>query len=114
MGAERILAAALVAASTACAAADLRTLFHTVEERERLEKLRRGEPLEVPVAEPKAAPRPSSVTGFVQRSDGKGTIWIDGKPFALGERTPPRVVVPPRDSRQSPGASAPIEIKPSR
>ena len=114
MRAEPILALVLVAASIPCGAAELRTLFHSAEERERLEKLRRGEPLQAPVAEPRAAPRPSAVTGFVQRSDGKGTVWIDGKPFALGERTPPRATTPPSDSRTSPGASAPIEIKPGR
>lgn len=115
MRSEPILALVLLAASTICTAADLRTLFHSAEERERLEKMRRGEPLEAAPAQPRAAPRPSSVTGFVQRSDGKGTVWIDGKPFALGDRTTPRSPAPaPRDSRQSPGNSTPIEIKPGR
>lgn len=60
----------------------LGTLFLTPEERERLDRMRRGEP-EAPVA---AAPAPggrSAVTGFVKRSDGRHTVWIDGVPVTV-------------------------------
>ena len=53
----------------------LGTLFHSAEERARLDRIRRGE------SEPAAAPAPgqaSAVTGFVKRSDGRNTVWIDG------------------------------------
>jgi hypothetical protein len=63
------------------AAPGLGTLFHTPEERERLDRLRRGEP-----DSPAAAPTPgaaSSVTGFVKRSDGRHTVWIDGAPVTV-------------------------------
>jgi hypothetical protein len=42
--------------------------------------MRRGE------AEPAAAPAPgqaSAVTGFVKRSDGRNTVWIDGSPVSV-------------------------------
>ena len=74
--AERVLAAFLVLAAAAAGAADLGTLFHTPEERARLDRLRRGE---APAA---AAGVPGGgepeVTGYVLRSDGPSTVWIDG------------------------------------
>ena len=75
------LLAALVAASTAAFAADLGVLFHTPDERARLDKLRRGEPSEVTAAGPVAA-KPE-VTGFVRRSDGRSTVWINGVPVVV-------------------------------
>ena len=76
-----LLALALCAPVFAIAAAPaLGTLFLTPEERERLDRIRRGEP------ESPAAPvtgGPSSVTGFVKRSDGRHTVWIDGAPVTV-------------------------------
>ena len=77
--AERLLVALLLACTAAPAAADLGTLFHTPEERERLDRLRRGEP-DRPVARSAGA---REVTGFVKRSDGRGTVWIDGVPMQI-------------------------------
>lgn len=80
---RRALAAlgmALAAPATAAATLDLGTLFHTPEERARLDRLRRGEP-DAPRVEARAgAP---SLTGFVKRSDGRHTVWIDGAPVPL-------------------------------
>jgi hypothetical protein len=105
---ERVLAIAFIAVAAHAGAAELRTLFHSSEERERLDKLRRGEPLEPPAPPPAAAPpRPKAVTGFVQRSDGKGTVWIDGKPHAFTGRAP-------APSASTPREGAAIEIKPTR
>jgi hypothetical protein len=72
---SRLLAAIVTLCAAAAGAAELGTLFHTPEERERLDRLRRGE---TPAAV--AAPRtgPPEVTGYVQRSDGRSTVWIDG------------------------------------
>jgi hypothetical protein len=58
----------------------LGTLFHTPEERERLERLRRGEPDTPAVPTPGAT---AAVTGFVKRSDGRHTVWIDGAPVTV-------------------------------
>jgi len=84
--AERVLAALFLAlASTAPLAAELGTLFHTAEERARLDRLRRGEPATpTPSSGPvvPVAPAPPEVTGFVRRSDGRNTVWIDGRPMA--------------------------------
>ena len=78
MASRVILAMVLLAAGIAAAAEPaLGTLFFSAEERARLDRLRRGE------TEPAAAPAPgagSAVTGFVKRSDGRHTVWIDGRP----------------------------------
>ena len=73
---------AFLLAGPALGADSLRTLFHSAEERERLDRLRRGESVEARAAA--AAPRPpAAVTGFVKRSDGRSTVWLDGRPVTL-------------------------------
>lgn len=79
MRAELFLALALIAPAAAAAdASNLGTLFHTVEERERLDKMRRGEP-EVPGG----VPGKPQVTGYVRRSDGRSTVWVDGVALSI-------------------------------
>ena len=79
--ARRALAIALCLAGAANAAElALGTLFHSADERAKLDRMRRGE------TEPAAAPAPgqsSAVTGFVKRSDGRNTVWIDGTPVSV-------------------------------
>ncbi len=85
----RALALALALCAGAAYAAELAnlgTLFLSPQERARLDQLRRGEPLEASegrAAGTRAAPE---LTGFVQRSDGKNTIWLDGR--AVGMAAP--------------------------
>jgi hypothetical protein len=83
----------LLAASTAVPAQQLGTLFHSAAEREAMERLRRGEsPGQV------GAPLPDPVlTGFVKRSDGKSTVFIDKRPYPardprMQEVLDPRIV----------------------
>ena len=97
--------AALLLAAVAmhAAAEELGTLFNTPQERARLDRLRRGEPVNTAQAGTAARSithRPV-VTGYVQRSDGRNTVWIDGRPVLVA--TPnasrlldPRVVQTPR------------------
>ena len=80
--ARRLLAALVLACAGAVSAAEipLGSLFFTPEERARLDRMRRGE------SEPERAPEPgksSAVTGFVKRSDGRHTVWIDGAPVTV-------------------------------
>ena len=72
-----LLTGLLLAVPLACGAVDFGTLFHTPEERQRLDRLRRGEPAEPTIAAPRAAP---AVTGYVKRSEGRHTLWVDGVP----------------------------------
>ena len=114
MASRVFLAMALLAAQAAAAAEPaLGTLFFSAEERAQLDRLRRGEP------ELAAAPAPgagSAVTGFVKRSDGRHTVWIDGRPVNV--RGPQAAsVLDPRAVRAyaDPGEEAlKIERKPAR
>ena len=64
------------------AALEFDTFFHTPEERARLDRARRGEPA-IPIAGPgPGRAEGPAVTGYVQRSDGHNTLWIDGRPVA--------------------------------
>jgi hypothetical protein len=76
-----ILALAAVVAGSAVAA-ELGTLFTSAQERARLDRLRRGEP-PVQAATSAGGGGKREVTGFVQRSDGQGTVWIDGVPLQV-------------------------------
>jgi hypothetical protein len=78
IGRAEILVAALLAAAGA-GAAELGTLFHSPEERARLDRLRRGE---APAAGAARDGAPA-VTGYVKRSDGRSTVWIDGVPVPV-------------------------------
>jgi hypothetical protein len=107
---RRLLLACITAAALldAVAAGELRTLFHTAEEREQLDRQRRGEPLE---AAP-AARKPAVVTGFVKRSDGQDTVWLDGQ--ALTGPQARRLADPAKVREGARGAQPGIEVKPSR
>lgn len=82
-----LVLAVLLSGCAACAgAAELGTLFHTPEERARLDRLRRGEPA------PRIGGAPGvrrELTGFVKRSDGRGTAFIDGVPVPVSPATSP-------------------------
>jgi len=78
--AERLLAAFLLVFAACAGAADLGTLFHTPQERARLDRLRRGEAPATAAAPGGGQPE---VTGYVQRSDGPSTVWIDGVAVAV-------------------------------
>lgn len=98
-----------LAAGNACAAEELRTLFHSPEERQRLDRLRRGEPPREAAPSPRQAP---TVTGYVKRSDGRNTIWLDGRPVPMtGPASSP--YTDPAKVRGTRRESA-IEITPSR
>ena len=84
--ARQRLAAALMAlaATTAFAQESLGTLFMSPEERAKLDALRRGEAVAPGTS---AAPAGEhAVTGYVQRSDGRATVWIDGRAVKLAPR----------------------------
>jgi len=86
---RRLLAAALFAwAGAASAQTPLDTLFHTPQERERLDRLRRGESVATPTI-PGDVVRNRELTGYVKRSDGRGTAFIDGVPVPVDPRGTP-------------------------
>jgi len=81
----------LAIAAPAAPCVELGTLFTTPEERARLDRMRRGEP-EVS-SRPAHAGIPA-VTGFVKRSDGRHTLWIDGAPVPVGSAEVTRLLEP--------------------
>jgi hypothetical protein len=95
--ARRALAALALALAAPCAlAVELGTLFNTPEERARLDRLRRGEP-DIPAASGETRTLNPILTGFVKRSDGRNTVWIDGAPVPVsrpgsGQLLDPRAV----------------------
>jgi hypothetical protein len=95
------LALALAALQSTAATDEIGTLFNPPEERERLDRLRRGDPLAATTGSEagRVVTRKPVVTGYVQRSDGRNTVWIDGRPVVVGtpeakELLDPRVVHP--------------------
>lgn len=102
------LALLLLASGAAAAAEELGTLFTTVEERARLDRMRRGEAVE-PGAP--SAPRMRELTGYVKRSDGLGTLWIDGVPVPVATRRA-APVMDPAAVRET--TSSPIRIERSK
>ena len=88
-GPTSLLAIVLCACAPAVAAPPLDTLFHTPEERERLDRLRRGEVVAAPAPTGETAVRSREITGYVKRSDGRGTAFIDGVPVPVDPRGAP-------------------------
>jgi hypothetical protein len=80
----------LMAWSAAAVGQELGTLFHTPKERDLLERLRRGEKVE---AAPVIRPDPT-LTGFVKRSDGKSTVFLDKQPMPVHDPKLQRLLEP--------------------
>ena len=97
---SRLALAAACLAATAASAAELGTLFSSPEERDRLDRIRRGEP--AAASADHEASRTPTVTGFVKRSDGRNTVWIDGVAIAVGRRDSERLLEPPAANPAAP------------
>jgi len=111
---SRLALAAACLAAAAAGAADLGTLFTTPEERARLDRLRRGDASAGEVASTPSRANAPVVTGYVKRSDGRNTVWIDGEPVSVGRDgaalLDPRAV----DRPVSPDGALEIRPRPSR
>lgn len=97
----------LLAASVGAPAQELGTLFHSPAERATLERLRRGETPQ----QAQVAPRDPVVTGFVKRSDGKSTVFIDKQPYPARDPRMQGVIEPRIVERYEPiplPAEAPV------
>ena len=112
--ARRRLAALALALAAPCAGAlELGTLFTTPEERARLDRLRRGEP-ETPVATEGARSVNPTLTGFVKRSDGRHTVWIDGAPVPISRPGSDQLLEPRAVGSATGKDTIRIERKPTR
>lgn len=99
--ASRALLASLLALAAFCACAEepLGTLFYTPAERDQLDRLRRGEATQETPAP--STGRRHSVGGYVERSDGRGVVWIDGKPIVVRDPADRRIFDPAEVSAYS-------------
>ena len=106
------LALALATAAAGAGAVELGTLFNSPEERARLDRLRRGEP----AIRAGARLGPNEVTGFVKRSDGRSTVWIDGVPMQVATPKAGRLLEPEsvRDYGARVDGALKIERKPAQ
>lgn len=81
----QLMAAWLASMAIASSAADLGRLFFTPQERDNLDRQRRGEK-----SQSTAAP---TLNGYIKRSDGRNTIWVDGGPLRATDRQVNQAVV---------------------
>ena len=105
------LAIALLAFSAAVPAQQLGTLFLSAKERELLDRQRRGDKVETDGKV--AIPRPDPViTGYVKRSDGRSTAFIDKMPVPVRDPRLERRLVPRAVDRFDP-LPMPVEPEPA-
>ncbi len=94
---SRLLLLALVLAATPAVAQEVGRLFFTPEQRAALDARRKARVPDKPSATVVASPT-TRVDGFVQRSGGPSTVWVNGEPLPEGSgdlpRIGPRVSVP--------------------
>jgi hypothetical protein len=104
------LAIILLACASAVHAQQLGTLFHSAKEREALDRQRRGERVEVD-GKAVVEEREPVITGYVKRSDGKSTVFLDKRPYrttseSIQRSLEPRIVE--RYQEPSPPPTAPV------
>ena len=92
------LACLLLVIVASAQAQELGTLFHSPAERQALERLRRGESPEQ-AAINRADP---VVTGYVKRSDGKSTVFLDNQPHSSRNERVQRLLEPTIVERYEP------------
>ena len=93
----------VVMAANAAGAESLGRLFFTPKERAALDRGKAGQPAELVEARPGEPKRSAEMNGYVKRSDGRATVWMDGEPRYRQEgrvemnpstvQTPTRIVV---------------------
>jgi hypothetical protein len=93
------------AASAAAVAQELGRLFFTPEQRAELDARRRARVPDKPAADLVESPS-TTLDGYVKRSDGKSTVFVNGEPITEGADAKRAQVVP---SRTDPSRAA-IEV----
>lgn len=102
---NRSLIAVLLALAPALAAAqELGRLFFTPQQRSALDERRRARVPDKPTAAVVAAPV-TRVDGYVQRSRGPATVWINGDPLSESAPEAPRI-----DTSRTPSGSVSITV----
>ena len=76
-----IAGAFLLGASCAAGAQEMGRLFHSAEQRNALDVLRKTkpQPQKPPASQPSLASQPVRLDGYVLRPDGKSMVWVNGQ-----------------------------------
>jgi hypothetical protein len=85
-----LLGAVLAAAAAPCAAEELGRLFFTPEQRSALDARRKARMPDRPAATAVAAPT-MRLDGYVKRSGGKSTVWLNREALDEGAPESPRI-----------------------
>src|SRR5574341_1472902 len=96
------MAAALILASIPCAAQELGRLFFTPDQRQALDARRKARMPDKPTAPVVTSPT-TRLDGYVQRSGGRSTVFINGEPVPEGSAEAPRIDPGRGDGRVSIG-----------
>jgi hypothetical protein len=86
-----ILLMVLFLNSKACEAQELGRLFFTPEQRDALDARRKARVPDKPAAAPVVASPTTRLDGYVQRSGGRSTVFINGEPLPEGSAEAPRL-----------------------
>ena len=86
-----LLAAFLLVAAQTCPAQELGRLFFTPEERAALDARRRARVPDKPAAAAVVASPTTKLDGYVTRSRGPSTVWVNGEPLPEGSADAPRI-----------------------
>jgi hypothetical protein len=76
---KRLVLVIGVAFSTAVSAQELGRLFFTPEQRAALDARRKARVPDKPAAAPAVASPTTRLDGYVRRSDGRSTVWVNGE-----------------------------------
>jgi hypothetical protein len=89
-GSRAIAFACLVLAASSAAAQELGRLFMTPEQRASLDARRKARVPDRPAEKVVASPT-TRVDGYVQRSGGRSTVWVNGEPLSEYSAEAPRI-----------------------
>jgi hypothetical protein len=81
----------LLATALPCAAQELGRVFFTPEQRDSLDARRKARVPDKPAAAPVVASPTTRLDGYVKRSAGPSTVFINGEPVPEGSPEAPRI-----------------------
>jgi hypothetical protein len=99
-----VMATVLLAVAFPCPAQELGRLFFTPDQREALDARRKARVPDKPAAAVVASPT-TRLDGYVKRSDGRSTVFVNGQPLLEGTPEAPSVDPERRGGRVSVPAS---------
>jgi hypothetical protein len=85
-----VMATVLLAIAFPCSAQELGRLFFTPDQREALDARRKARVPDKPAAAVVASPT-TRLDGYVKRSDGRSTVFVNGQPLLEGTPEAPSV-----------------------